>query len=125
MRSITAKGIRKLFDSKTVLAGVNFAISEGGKLALIGENGSGKSTLLKILTGHLIPDQGELFGDEQNCVLVAQDFSGKDEETPREFLSRRVKEIHKAIRMLSQSGFDLGKNEVRLDSVKCGDLSGG
>ena len=125
MRSITAKGIRKSFDSKTVLAGVNFAISEGGKLALIGENGSGKSTLLNILTGHLIPDQGELFGDEQNCVLVAQDFSGKDEETPREFLRRRVKEIHKAIRMLSQSGFDLGKNEVRLDSVKCGDLSGG
>lgn len=125
MRSITAKGIRKSFDSKVVLAGVNFTLSEGGGLALIGENGSGKSTLLKILTGHLTPDQGELFGDEQNCVLVAQDFSGKDDETPREFLARRVKEIHKAIRLLSQSGFDLGKSEVRLDSIRCGDLSGG
>lgn len=125
MRSITAKGIRKSFDGKTVLAGVNFAISEGGKLALIGENGSGKSTLLKILTGHLTPDQGELFGDEQNCVLIAQDFSGKDEETPREFLKRRVKDIRKAIMMLSKSGFDLGKNEAKLDSIQCGDLSGG
>lgn len=125
MRSITAKGIRKSFDSKIILAGVNFTLSEGGKLALVGENGSGKSTLLKILTGHLTPDQGELFGDEQSCVLVAQDFSGKDDETPREFLARCVKEMHKAIRLLSQSGFELGKNEVRLDSVRCGDLSGG
>lgn len=125
MRSITAKEIRKSFDSKIVLAGVSFTLSEGGRLALVGENGSGKSTLLKILTGHLTPDQGELLSDEQNCILIAQDFSGKDNETPREFLTRRVKEIHKAIRLLSQSGFDLGKNETRLDSVRCGDLSGG
>ena len=125
MRSITAKGIRKSFGSKTVLSGVNFTLSQGNRLALIGENGSGKSTLLKILTGQLSSDQGELFGDEQSCTLIAQDFSGKDSETPREFLICRVKQVNKALKLLVQSGFDLGKNEVRLDNMKCGSLSGG
>ncbi len=125
MRSITVKGIRKSFGSKAVLSGVNFTLSQGSRLALIGENGSGKSTLLKILTGHLSLDQGELFGDEQSCTLIAQDFSGKNDETPREFLIYRVRQVNKAIKLLGQSGFNIGKNEVRLDNVRCGDLSGG
>ncbi len=125
MRNITVKGIRKSFDGRTVLDGVNFTFSEDSRLALVGENGSGKSTLLKIVTGKLTPDHGELFGERHDCKLIAQDFSGKDDETPREFLMRRVREIHKAIKLLSQSGFSLGDNESRLDTILCGDLSGG
>ncbi len=125
MRNITAKAIRKSFNSKTVLAGVNFVLAEGKRLALIGENGSGKSTLLKIITGNLKPDGGEVFGLENGCTYIAQDFSGHDNETPYEFLTRRVPSVHKATRLLDQSGFDLGDNEVRLRQVKCADLSGG
>ncbi len=125
MQSITAKGIRKSFNGKTVLAGVNFALTEGKRFALVGENGSGKSTLLKIITGNLKADGGEVFGLDNGCAYIAQDFSGDDDETPHEFLTRHVSSIHKAIRLLGQSGFDLGKNEERLHKVKCVNLSGG
>jgi len=125
MQSITAKGIRKSFGGKTVLSGVNFALPEGKRLALVGENGSGKSTILKIITNNLKADGGEVFGLENGCAYIAQDFSGHEEETPQKFLSRRVPSVQKAVRLLGQSGFDLGKNEGRLSTVRCGNLSGG
>ena len=125
MQNITVKGVQKSFNSKTVLAGVNFTFSEGKRLALVGENGSGKSTLLKIITGNLKPDNGEVFGQSNGCVYISQDFSGNDNETPHQFLTRRVSSIDRAVRLLGQSGFELGKNEERLHQVKCGNLSGG
>jgi len=125
MRNITAKGIRKSFGGRTVLAGTGFALSEGQRLALVGENGSGKSTLLKILCKKLKPDGGELFGLENGCAYIAQDFSGKDDETPYQFLARRVKKIHSAFTLLEKSGFETGKGQKRLGEIMCGDLSGG
>ena len=125
MRNITVKGIRKSFSGKTVLAGANFALSEGQRIALIGENGSGKSTLLKILCRKLKPDAGELFGLENGCAYVAQDFSGKDDETPHQFLARRLPKSHSATNLLKQLGFDTGDDGKRLREIKCGELSGG
>jgi ATPase subunit of ABC transporter with duplicated ATPase domains len=125
MQNITVKGIRKSFNGKIVLAGVNFVLTESKRLALIGENGSGKSTLLRIITGNLDADEGEVFGLSNGCAYIAQDFSGDDDETPYEFLIRRASSINKAIQLLGQSGFDLGKNETRLQQIRCADLSGG
>lgn len=125
MQSITVKEIKKSFGGKTVLAGASFALTEGKRLALVGENGSGKSTILKIVTGNLKEDSGEIFGLENGCAYIAQDFSGDDNDTPFEFLNSRVSSPHKAIKMLGQCGFNLGKNEERIYSVRCGDLSGG
>lgn len=119
------KGIRKSFNSTTVLDGVSFSLTDGGRLALIGENGSGKSTLLRIITGNLEPDTGEVFGLDVGCAYIAQDFSGTDEETPYEFLVRHVGSMNKVVKLLNQSGFDLGKDKARLQQVRCADLSGG
>jgi len=127
MRSITLKSINKSFD-REILASVSFSLSEGKKLALVGQNGSGKSTLLKIVTGNLEPDKGEVLGLENHCAFIAQDFPREDnEKTPYEFLSCRVPErsIGEAVKKLGQSGFEMGKDEIKLKQVKCGDLSGG
>jgi len=125
MRNITIKGLRKSFGGKTVLSGLNFSLSEGNRLALIGENGTGKSTLMKIMSGQLPLDAGDIFGLENGCVYIAQDFSGDDDQTIQEFLSRRLSNQSKVLQLLEQSKFDLGKNQERLSSVRCGDLSGG
>ena len=39
---------------------LNFKLSEGEKLAIVGPSGSGKSTILKILAGLILPSEGEL-----------------------------------------------------------------
>ncbi|MFA6915125.1 MAG: ATP-binding cassette domain-containing protein [Parachlamydiales bacterium] len=50
--------------TKTALDGISFHVDEGELVGYIGPNGAGKSTTVKILSGILVPDQGqvELFG---------------------------------------------------------------
>ena len=43
-----------------VLDDVNFCITSGQRLALLGRSGSGKSTLMNILAGLLIPERGSV-----------------------------------------------------------------
>ncbi|MGA3210054.1 MAG: ABC-F family ATP-binding cassette domain-containing protein [Terriglobales bacterium] len=47
-------GNRKLFD------GLNFIVSAGMRVGVVGPNGSGKTTLLRMLLGELAPSQGEI-----------------------------------------------------------------
>ena len=51
-------GLSKTFPGLRALDGVDFAVSAGEIVALVGQNGSGKSTLVKILTGVHEPDPG-------------------------------------------------------------------
>ncbi|GGV21781.1 putative ABC transporter ATP-binding protein [Streptomyces longisporoflavus] len=47
-------------DGPTVLSDLDFDVTEGRALALLGRNGSGKTTLMRLLSGGLRPDQGDL-----------------------------------------------------------------
>lgn len=53
-------GIAKSFGKVAALAGVDFALSAGEIVGLIGDNGAGKSTLVKILSGVHAPDAGSM-----------------------------------------------------------------
>ena len=48
---ITIRGIQKKYGKKTVLRDVNFSVSQGKCVGILGENGSGKSTLFAVLLG--------------------------------------------------------------------------
>ena len=64
MAILTAKDLSFAYDGKTVLEGVNFSLSAGDYLCVVGENGSGKSTLIKGLLGLKAPDGGSIvFGE--------------------------------------------------------------
>jgi phosphonate transport system ATP-binding protein len=52
--------LRKSFDDRDVLQGLDFALSPGHSTALIGANGSGKSTLLKCLVRLIEPAGGQI-----------------------------------------------------------------
>ncbi len=57
---LTVRDISKWFGDVKVLDRVNFTLSRGERVGLIGPNGSGKTTLLRIITGQLAPDRGHV-----------------------------------------------------------------
>jgi fructose transport system ATP-binding protein len=58
-----ARGLIKRYGHVVALDGADFELRAGEVLAVIGDNGAGKSTLTKILSGAVIPDDGELWLD--------------------------------------------------------------
>ena len=57
---IELEGVRKTFDSVTVIDNFNALIIPGDRIGIIGPNGSGKTTLLNIMAGRVQPDQGRI-----------------------------------------------------------------
>ncbi|MDH4020659.1 MAG: ATP-binding cassette domain-containing protein [Xanthomonadales bacterium] len=47
------------YGNLALLDNVNFSVSRGNKIGLLGRNGAGKTTLLKVLAGEILPDSGE------------------------------------------------------------------
>jgi ABC-2 type transport system ATP-binding protein len=60
MTVLAARGIRKSFGRRRVLAGLDLEVAAGEMVAVVGENGTGKTTLLRILAGDLRPDAGSV-----------------------------------------------------------------
>ncbi len=59
-RMLLCKDISFGYGSELLLKGINLTIPRGDFVGIIGPNGSGKSTLLKLITGVLIPQNGEI-----------------------------------------------------------------
>ena len=60
MNYLSAELIAKTYNDRWLFKDISLGISQGDKLALVGNNGVGKSTLLKILTGEVQPDIGKV-----------------------------------------------------------------
>ena len=72
---ISCRGVEKAYGrGASVLRGVDLAVAEGARVALIGANGSGKSTLLRAIiglhpiTGGAVETLGESFTSEPNVA---------------------------------------------------------
>ncbi len=57
---LTASGLAKAHGTRTLFAGVTFALHDGRRTALVGANGVGKTTLLEIIAGIQLADEGEV-----------------------------------------------------------------
>lgn len=69
MNILSAENISKAFSDSKLFDQLNFGLSQGDKIALVGINGTGKSTLLKILAGLIPPDEGSV--SVRNGISVA------------------------------------------------------
>ena len=72
MASIEVKNISKIFDNKLVLNNLNFNVSDGELLSILGKSGCGKTTLLKILIGIEKPSSGSIL---KLCFISKYDCS--------------------------------------------------
>jgi simple sugar transport system ATP-binding protein len=66
---LEATKLTKTFGTIVALNGVDFTVSAGEVVALVGDNGAGKSTLVKILSGVEQPDRGAIFLDGRQIEL--------------------------------------------------------
>ncbi len=63
---IKVQNLTKYYAEKVAISGLNFQINKGEVVGLLGLNGSGKTTTIRILSGFLIPNEGEVWIDELN-----------------------------------------------------------
>ena len=122
---LTAEHLSINFGSRQLLQDVNFYLSEGDKVGVIGINGTGKSTFLKVLSGAVPPDEGRITRNPNVQIsFLPQNPVMDDSATvleqvflhfPAEF---RALNEYEAKSMLTRLGFsDFGQ--------KVGTLSGG
>jgi ribose transport system ATP-binding protein len=60
---LEVRGVSKRYGGVTALNAVDMTLRTGEIRGLIGVNGAGKSTLVRVLTGEVVPDDGELLID--------------------------------------------------------------
>ncbi|MBW1606256.1 amino acid ABC transporter ATP-binding protein [Lactobacillus sp. Sy-1] len=110
MALLQVDNLKKSFNNKTVLKGVNLQIDKGDVVAIIGPSGSGKTTFLKSINLLEQPDSGTLkLNDDQ------LDFS---KVTPAEKLK-----IRRKIAMVFQN-YALFKNKTALENITEGLIYG-
>ncbi len=57
---LVAKNLAKSVDERLLFQHLDFTLSPGTRIGLMGPNGSGKTTLLRMLAGEIAPDQGTI-----------------------------------------------------------------
>jgi phospholipid/cholesterol/gamma-HCH transport system ATP-binding protein len=68
---ITIRDIRKSFDERPVLRGVNIDVRDRETLVVLGRSGGGKSVMLKMIVGLLKPDSGSINVDGSDVLSMS------------------------------------------------------
>ena len=70
---MACKGISKAFGEKQLFSDLEFVVTGGERIALIGDNGTGKSTFIKLIMEQEIPDSGYMYlGPSVRCAYLPQ-----------------------------------------------------
>jgi ATP-binding cassette subfamily F protein uup len=87
-RLIEFTGVACEIGGQTLFTGLNFTLTAGMKLGLVGPNGSGKTSLLRLLRGELEPATGSIRrADALNMVYLSQMRELDEELTLRRALA--------------------------------------
>jgi ribose transport system ATP-binding protein len=112
---VEMRGIVKSYPGVRALAGVDFDVTAGEVVALLGENGAGKSTLIKVLGGAVTPDAGEIRLDGRVVALP----------TPADARRAGVAVIHQEFALVpaltAAENIFLGREDARWGLVRRGD----
>lgn len=68
---IEVKNLKKSFDDRMVLKGIDIVFEEGKTNLIIGRSGSGKTVLLKTLVGLIRPTSGEILYDGRDLTKMS------------------------------------------------------
>jgi len=125
---IQTKNLSKGYEGQLLIDSLNFKISPGAIVGIIGANGAGKTTLFRMITGQEKPDSGEIvIGDAVSLGYVDQSRDAlRADNTVWEEISDGQDEISLG-RNTVQSRAYVGRFNFRGpdQQTKVGQLSGG
>ena len=117
LKVLTVNDLSKSYDNRVVFKNVNFDISRGEKVALIGNNGVGKTTILKIINGFINDFNGEIrFGENLDIAYFEQNAENMNLENTvfgeisESFPSYTNTKIRNALASFLFTGDDVFKN---------------
>ncbi|MFO7702621.1 ATP-binding cassette domain-containing protein [Psychroflexus maritimus] len=119
--SIKVVNLTKSYGKQRVLSNINFEIPAGQITGLLGPNGAGKSTLMKIITGYLIPNNGEAKINQislaNNKINAQKTIGYLPEQNPLydEMYVREYLEFHRNIHQLPSKRIDEVIDITRLE----------
>lgn len=89
--------IKKQYDIKLLLNGVDFHLNEGERVTIVGQNGCGKSTLMKIIMGEEEPSEGKrVVNSSVHIEMLAQQPKFKADLTVRDAILNELTELKEA-----------------------------
>ena len=71
--ALRTSGLGKHFGGVRAVTGVSLELERGARHAIIGPNGAGKTTLINLLTGMLLPSEGDVFLDGDRVTSMRPD----------------------------------------------------
>ncbi len=88
---LSVQGLRKSFNGRTVLEGVDFSVAAGELVAFLGANGSGKSTTLRCVMGITSPPDSGSISISGNALDSLQ---GRELQQARQRMAMIFQKIH-------------------------------
>lgn len=99
MNYLSAEDLSKSYHDRWLFRGLSIGISQGEKLALVGENGTGKTTLIRILTKELAPDEGSvIFREGIRVGALVQQPVADNQSSVADLLFSDKNEVAKVVR---------------------------
>ena len=100
---LSVRGVTRRYGARIGCADVSFDLWPGEVMGIVGESGSGKSTLLGCLSGHMVPDVGEV-------IYRGTDTVAMDEPTRRHLARTDWAFVHQNPRDGLRMGVSAGGN---------------
>ena len=69
MSTLTSAGLKKSFESKTVIHNVSLEVNSGEIVGLLGPNGAGKTTTFYMIVGLVKSDEGSIHINDEDITL--------------------------------------------------------
>ncbi|MBI2772215.1 MAG: branched-chain amino acid ABC transporter ATP-binding protein/permease [Burkholderiales bacterium] len=118
---LDVKDLSKSFRGLKALNGVSLQVREGEILGLLGPNGSGKSTFINVVSGHFLPDGGQVLLDGRDIAglpahRIARAGIARTYQIPRPFAQMSVLDNVAIAAMYAGRGLpsmEAGRREAR------------